>query len=302
MQRRSLLLGTAGLGLGLSLGAGIGTAAADLALGDTGSFPVVKEGARGAQARIVQAGVGAAIDGAFGPDTAAAVRTFQRARGLQADGVVGPATWSKMLSVVRLGSSGRAVSAVQTRLLIGVDGQFGSATLSAVKQFQSGRGITADGVVGPTTWGRMLAAGSGGGSGTDPRRAGYSNGQLPASALAWVGFGRSDWRMSTYCIANFKAMNSAFRSRFGINLPITPSNGVCYRDLATQRYLWDLYQSGRGNKAAYPGTSNHGWGLAADISVGGYGSSQYNWLAANAGRWGFDDRVSGESWHWEYTR
>ncbi|MFE4690211.1 peptidoglycan-binding protein [Streptomyces sp. NPDC056749] len=58
------------------------------------------------------------------------------------------------------GDSGAKVQEFQALLIFkgfsvgstGVDGQFGPSTQSAVKRFQSSRGITADGIVGPTTW------------------------------------------------------------------------------------------------------------------------------------------------------
>ena len=62
--------------------------------------------------------------------------------------------------------------------------------------------------------------------------------------------------------------------------------------------------------AAVPGTSNHGWGLAVDLCGGieHYGTAQYTWMMANAGRFGFlhpdwADPGNGreEPWHWEYA-
>jgi len=38
-----------------------------------------------------------------------------------------------------------------------------------------------------------------------------------------------------------------------------------YRNYASQEHFWKLYQAGKGNLAAKPGKSNHGWGNAADV-------------------------------------
>ena len=43
-------------------------------------------------------GPGLAVDGVFGPRTAAAVRGFQQALGITVDGIVGPLTWRALVS------------------------------------------------------------------------------------------------------------------------------------------------------------------------------------------------------------
>ena len=64
------------------------------------------------------------------------------------------------LPTLRKGNTGEYVTLLQTKLMnagydlgaYGVDGDFGSATLAAVKKFQKDHGLTVDGVVGANTW------------------------------------------------------------------------------------------------------------------------------------------------------
>ncbi|WKZ38585.1 MAG: peptidoglycan-binding protein [Anaerolineales bacterium] len=98
------------------------------------------------------------VDGKFGPITLSKVKDFQSAKGLTADGIVGPQTWQALIIQAAQGKTGQEVRAIQ-RLLrdkfnysIQVDGIFGPDTADAVKDFQTANGLTVDGIVGPLTW------------------------------------------------------------------------------------------------------------------------------------------------------
>ena len=70
-------------------------------------LPVVKSGSRGDAAKIVQGALiakgyscgSSGIDGVFGTASVAALKSYQKAQGITADGIVGPATWGKLLEV-----------------------------------------------------------------------------------------------------------------------------------------------------------------------------------------------------------
>ena len=66
-----------------------------LARGDTGPAVAAAQAALHVTHQALGAG---GIDGDFGPATEAAVKNYQTANGLEADGEIGPATWSKLLN------------------------------------------------------------------------------------------------------------------------------------------------------------------------------------------------------------
>jgi peptidoglycan hydrolase-like protein with peptidoglycan-binding domain len=142
-------------------------------------WPLVRQGDQNHPVKTLQyllraRGHTVTVDGIFGPRTDAAVRDFQRQKGLAVDGIVGPNTWSALIITVRQGSQGDAVRGVQEefafRNLSGspdtglqVDGIFGPKTDAAVRGFQRALhqdipSVTVDGIVGPVTW-RALVSG-----------------------------------------------------------------------------------------------------------------------------------------------
>ncbi|MFB2838069.1 peptidoglycan-binding domain-containing protein [Floridanema evergladense] len=63
------------------------------------NISILRRGSKGQTVKYLQellksAGYSVAIDGIFGPATEAAVKKFQKDRGLVVDGIVGPKTWS----------------------------------------------------------------------------------------------------------------------------------------------------------------------------------------------------------------
>ncbi len=131
------------------------------------------------------------LDGIYGPETANAVRQFQRYYGLPVTGVMNTATWNVLNRIysetveflpegysgkygklypgyfLTEGMSGQNIRDLQTYLaLIGqnlevipkipVTGYFGTQTREAVTAFQNAFGILANGAVGPITWNTIV--------------------------------------------------------------------------------------------------------------------------------------------------
>ena len=174
----SLLLGACGVQGDTAANIGGQTPTATLGTQSVLSWQALRQGDSGRDVVTLQyllrhAGQTLSVDGSFGPGTDTAVRNFQRSKGLVVDGIVGGNTWEKLIVTVRQGDSNNAVRAVQDQLRSGygyssviVDGVFGSGTGTAVRDFQTKRGLSADGVVGLNTWHSLVTGSSGGGSTT----------------------------------------------------------------------------------------------------------------------------------------
>jgi peptidoglycan hydrolase-like protein with peptidoglycan-binding domain len=124
----------------------------------------LRQGSRGAAVRALQRALGGlAVDGAYGSRTTAAVKSFQRGHHLPVTGAVDAKMWRALEArdyplrgyyntVLRQGSSGAAVTALQKGLRITADGAFGPKTSAAVKALQGRAKIARTGTVASVTW------------------------------------------------------------------------------------------------------------------------------------------------------
>ena len=149
------------------------------------------------------------------------------------------------------------------------------------------------------------------------------NGQMGSGVLVSVGGGQA---LRADAAAAWLAVVAEVRARFGITLRLTDS----YRPYSVQVRIfnerYDPASSGggpfgdvrwwggvryvrrRGASAAVPGTSNHGLGVAVDVTgLGGFDTSDgsaYARLAAVAPAHGWSNKAGrkiNEPWHWEYS-
>ncbi len=142
--------------------------------------------------------------------------------------------------------------------------------------------------------------GSGGGSGPGAW-GGHANGRIPASELCPLGV-RPVLRARCDATAALERLNAAYVARFGTDISVTDA----YRDYDAQVRV----KAAKGNLAATPGTSNHGWGLALDLGGGinRFGTAQHLWMRENAAAygwhlpgWALAGGSKPEPWHWEYS-
>lgn len=123
-----------------------------------------------------------------------------------------------------------------------------------------------------------------------------TNGEVPSSELCVLWDGSTAVRADA--AVALARLNEAYTAVFGE--PICLTDG--YRSYSEQVAV----KAAKGYLAATPGTSNHGWGLAVDICGESYAGERWDWLAAHAPEYGWDNpewaRTSKyEPWHWEYT-
>lgn len=145
-----------------ALAVALGTGLAPAWAADAPAWPSVSNGQQNvgvltAQHLLRQTGETITADGIFGSNTLAAVKRFQTAHGLTADGVVDADTWERLVVPLDTGATGEAVQALQVQLNrygygLSVDGDFGTLTGKAVTAFKAFYDLGSGTSVDTTTW------------------------------------------------------------------------------------------------------------------------------------------------------
>ena len=120
---------------------------------------ILKKGLSGEPVKRLQGKLGVEADADFGSATEKALKDWQAKNGLAADGIAGPDTFMAMglyeLVLLKEGTRGQAVKKLQEKLGVGADGQFGTGTEKALRDYQAKNGLAADGMAGPATLAQM---------------------------------------------------------------------------------------------------------------------------------------------------
>jgi hypothetical protein len=139
------------------------------------------------------------------------------------------------------------------------------------------------------------------------------NGNLPSQLIATSTDGTA---VLKDIVEDLNQLEAAYKAKF--NKPMSASGNRSFQTQVELKESWTA--KGKPSYAATPGTSNHGWAKAIDISVlfpsangpyadadAAFASGEYKWLARKASRYNFSNpawaRTGGpiEPWHWEHN-
>jgi hypothetical protein len=109
-------------------------------------------------------------------------------------------------------------------------------------------------------------------------------------------------RLWVEAAASWNAMRAAYIATGGHPgdfVPAGPASSA--RSIAQQEVFWHAHQvNPRAPVAAFPGTSNHGWGIAVDVKT----KVAAAWILTHGARYGWswdEGKRVGEWWHFRYV-
>ncbi|MFF7072026.1 peptidoglycan-binding protein [Streptomyces pseudovenezuelae] len=250
-----------------------GSAPAPVNLNSSSCPANIVQGAKGGcvtelQRLLIHHGYPVDVDGDFGAGTASAVRSFQSAHGLTADGQVGtntkralydtdesPATGLDLRSAscpdnIVEGQSGGCVTTLQSLLngkgqSLAVDGSFGPQTLTAVKAFQSASGLSADGQVGPNTKAALYSNIGGGGGNGAPAPVNLNSASCPNEIVQGQRSG---------CVTELQSLLNHHGADLAVDGDFGPLTDSAVRDFQSEKGLSVDGHVGPNTKAALYGT------------------------------------------------
>lgn len=121
---------------------------------------------------------------------------------------------------------------------------------------------------------------------------GHANGRIPAEEMCPVpGAPGHRLRCDAATALDQLRLTAAAAGR-SIGITDTYRTYDSQVDVAARKGLYS-----QGGLAARPGTSDHGWGLAADLNLD---AADLAWMRDNAGAFGFREDTPRETWHWAY--
>lgn len=133
------------------------------------------------------------------------------------------------------------------------------------------------------------------------------NGELESKDLKSVKINGAYYQLEEHAADALVKMNREFKKHFNVEIPMNNT----YRTFQKQKELKKYYTSqGNPGRAATPGTSKHGWGIAMDINTGGlkFKSKHVQWIMKNGGQfnwikpaWAKSGGSNPEAWHFEYN-
>jgi LAS superfamily LD-carboxypeptidase LdcB len=173
-----------------------------------------------------------------------------------------------------------------------LDAQMSSGSITPVESFSTRTRVSTESTVAMSSQDLQAYLGA--------NRVEERNGHLAASELEQVSGG---WKDRTYALlppaaSAYEKMRAAAAAD-GVDLRVIDA----YRSYESQAAAYSDYLAGRKKEVvAPPGTSQHGNGLAVDITNGGTidkSDPEWQWLDQNAARFGWYP-ISIEAWHWEF--